>query len=477
MFATFTLPPRPASRTLEYRFVAVDASRFKDGGTKRRRKRTTTAPLQLRASSPQSLQVHILHGLHSTEIDETEQIAVDVLHSTAPMQGLYTTPVVPLDPDPVVSPGAFLESRAGTPVGVPRGAVQSSTPTVDTMLHPPSLPGHSAMLYPPHWDGHMTGDSLLNELAQTSSHQSTASAIRSIKSSCAPNATKKLLARLGATVTPSTTSHRKEFYNANFNSNELAANDQQGSPHALNEEEVMRPSTPPPSVTQRTRRILSHILIPRIPDPELVNYTKLVGAPSTTSKREVSCKANFNHDELAADDQQGSPHASKEQEVIRPSTPPPSVTRSTSPIVLIPCSELGNSSKQKVTRSTHTRLRSCGLRTGYDRRCEAQEAQGDICGFGRPLAPHPSFLGVSTYPAHLHLLRHRKQLNAQETQTRKQGVNPSRFPKQVITWTKHDDTRLLQLRDENELSWQRISGAYFIGVDQAWLHSRYLMLS
>ncbi|KAK1039274.1 hypothetical protein LTR74_018757, partial [Friedmanniomyces endolithicus] len=294
---------------------------------------------------------------------------------------------------------------------------------------------------------------------------------------CAPNPTKKLLARLGATATPSTTSQRKGSYKGNFNYNELAANDQQGSPHALNEEEVMRPSTLPPSVTQRTRRILSHILIPRIPDSELVNYTKLIASPSTTSKREVSCKANFNHNELAADDQQGSPHASKEQEVIRPSTPPPSVTGSTSPIVLIPRSESVNSSKQKVTRSTNTRLRSCGLRTGYDRRCKAQEAQGNICGFGRPLAPHPSSLSVSTYPPHLHPLRHRKQLNAQETQTRKKGVNPSRFPKQIIIWTKHDDTRLLQLRDENELSWQRVSGAHFIGVDRAWLHSRYLMLS
>ncbi|KAK1023516.1 hypothetical protein LTS16_024835 [Friedmanniomyces endolithicus] len=324
---------------LEYRFVAVDVTRFKGSGIKRRRKRTTTAPLQQRACSPQSPGVHILHRLHTTETDETEQITVDVLHSAAAMNGLYTTPVVPLNSGPVVSPGAFLESRVGTPVGVPRGAVQSSTPTIDTMLRPPSLPGHSAMLYPPHWDGHMTGDSLLNELAQPSPHQSAASAIRSIQSSCAPNPTKKLLARREATAVPSTTSQREGSYQANFNYDELAANNQQGNPHVLEEQEVMRPSTPPPSVTQRTRRIFSHILIPRIPDSELVNYIKLTAVPSTTSKREVSYHANSNHNELAADDQQGSPHASKEQEVIRPSTPPPSVTWSTSPIVLIPRSE------------------------------------------------------------------------------------------------------------------------------------------
>ncbi|KAK0335638.1 hypothetical protein LTR94_011893, partial [Friedmanniomyces endolithicus] len=472
MFATFTPPPRPANRMLEYRFVAVDVTRFKGSGIKRRRKRTTTAPLQQRACSPQSPGVHILHRLHTTETDETEQITVDVLHSAAAMNGLYTTPVVPLNSGPVVSPGAFLESRVGTPVGVPRGAVQSSTPTIDTMLRPPSLPGHSAMLYPPHWDGHMTGDSLLNELAQPSPHQSAASAIRSIQSSCAPNPTKKLLARREATAVPSTTSQREGSYQANFNYDELAANNQQGNPHVLKEQEVMRPSTPPPSVTQRTRRIFSHILIPRIPDSELVNYIKLTAVPSTTSKREVSYHANSNHNELAADDQQGSPHASKEQEVIRPSTPPPSVTWSTSPIVLIPRSESVDCSKPKVNRSPPTRLRSSRLRPGYDRLCRAQEARGNICGRGRPLAPYPSSLGVRTYPAHLRPLRHRKQLSAQQTQTRKKGLDPSRFSKQVITWTKHDDTRLLQLRDESELSWQRIFGAYFIGMDQAWLHSR-----
>ncbi|KAK1090981.1 hypothetical protein LTR48_007236, partial [Friedmanniomyces endolithicus] len=367
MFATFTPPPRPTSRTLEYRFVAVDVTRFKGSGIKRRQKRTTTGPLQQRASSPQSPKFHIFHKLHSTETDGTEQIAVDVLHSAGPMKGPYTTPVVPLNPDPVVSSGAFLESRAGTPVGVPRGAVQWSTPTVDPMLHPPSLPGHSVMLYPPHWDGHMTSDSLLNELGQPSPLQSAASAIPSIQSSCAPNPTKKLLARLRATAAPSTTSQRKGSYKANFNYNELAANNQQGSPHALNEQEVMRPSTPPPSVTQRTRRIFSHILIPRTPDSELVNYNKLTAALSTTFTREVFYKANFNHNELAADDQQGSPHASKEQEVIRPSTPPPSVTRSTSPIILIPRSKTVNNSKPKVTRSPPTRLRSSRLRPGCDR--------------------------------------------------------------------------------------------------------------
>ncbi|KAK1042737.1 hypothetical protein LTR74_018494, partial [Friedmanniomyces endolithicus] len=393
MFATFTPPPRHDSRAREYRFVAVDVTRFKGSGIKRRRKRTTTAPLQQRASSPQNPNVHILDRLRSTEIDETEQIAFDALDSSAPMKGLYTTPVVPLDADLVVSPGAFLESRAGTPVGVPKGPVQSSTPTVDNTLHSPSRHDHSAMLNPPHWDGHMNGDSLLNKLAQPSPPPSAASPIQSIQSNYAPDPIKKLLARPGAIATPSSTSQRKRSY-----------------------------------------------------------------------------KSNFNHNEPAANDQQGSPHAPKEQEVIRPSTPPPSVTRSTSPIVLIYRSESVNSSKPKVTRSTPTRVRSSGLRPGYDRRCRAQEAQGNICGLGRPLAPHPSSLGVSTYPVHLRLLRHCKQLSAQETQTRKKGLNPSRLLKQVITWTKHDDTRLLQLRDESELSWQRISGGYFIGVDQAWLH-------
>ncbi len=155
---------------------------------------------------------------------------------------------------------------------------------------------------------------------------------------------------------------------------------------------------------------------------------------------------------------------------MRPSTPPPSVTQRTSPIVLISRSESVNCSKPKVTRSPLTQLRSGRLRPGYDRLFRAQEAQGNICGFGRPLAPHPSSLGVSTHPAHLRPLR-------QETQARKKGLNPSRFPKHNITWTKHDDTRLLQLRDESDLSWQRIFGAYFTGMDQAWLHSQYLMLN
>ncbi len=153
------------------------------------------------------------------------------------------------------------------------------------------------------------------------------------------------------------------------------------------------------------------------------------------------------------------------------------MTRSTSPIVLIPRSKAVNYAKAKVTRSPPTRLRSSRLRPGSDRLCRAQEAQGNICGRGRPLAPYSSSLGVRTYPAHLRPLRHRKQLSAQETQNRKNGLDPSRFSKQIITWTKHDDTRLLQLRDESNLSWQRIFGAYFVGVDQAWLHSRYLMLS
>jgi len=194
-------------------------------------------------------------------------------------------------------------------------------------------------------------------------------------------------------------------------------------------------------------------------------------APSTTSQR----KGSYN--ELAANDQQASPHCLNEQEVMRPSTPPPSVTQRTSPIVLISRSESVNCSKPKVTRSPPTRLRSGRLRPGFDRLFRAQEARGNICGLGRPLAPHPSSLGVSTHPAHLRPLRHRKQLSTQETQTRKKGLNPSRFPKQDITWTKHHDTRLLQLRDESDLSWQRIFGAYFTGMDQAWLHSQYLMLN
>jgi len=128
----------------------------------------------------------------------------------------------------------------------------------------------------------------------------------------------------------------------------------------------------------------------------------------------VSYKANFNHTELAADDQQGSPHASKEQEVIRSSTPFPSVTRITSLIVLMFRSESVDCSKPRVTRSSPTRVRSSRLRPRHDRLCRAQEAQGNICGLGRPRAPHPSSLGFSTYPAHLHPLRHCKQLNAQE---------------------------------------------------------------
>ncbi|KAK0886706.1 hypothetical protein LTR02_017897, partial [Friedmanniomyces endolithicus] len=41
-------------------------------------------------------------------------------------------------------------------------------------------------------------------------------------------------------------------------------------------------------------------------------------------------------------------------------------------------------------------------------------------------------------------------------------------------WTDEDDTRLLQLRNENELTWKRIADVYFVGTDQAWLRARCL---
>ncbi|KAK5683758.1 hypothetical protein LTR17_027233 [Elasticomyces elasticus] len=44
-------------------------------------------------------------------------------------------------------------------------------------------------------------------------------------------------------------------------------------------------------------------------------------------------------------------------------------------------------------------------------------------------------------------------------------------------WSDRHDSRLLQLRGENELPWKRIADAYFGGTDAAWLQRRYMALT
>ncbi|KAK0886799.1 hypothetical protein LTR02_017816 [Friedmanniomyces endolithicus] len=90
---------------------------------------------------------------------------------------------------------------------------------------------------------------------------------------------------------------------------------------------------------------------------------------------------------------------------------------------------------------------------------------------------HKDVLRMSLFPSPAPTDRYTRVRLSKRLESAQASVGSSTLQAVEPVWSNQQDRRLLRLRNENKLPWNRIAGAYFAGTDPAWLRKGYAALT
>ncbi|KAK1042868.1 hypothetical protein LTR74_018483 [Friedmanniomyces endolithicus] len=208
--------------------------------------------------------------------------------------------------------------------------------------------------------------------------------------------------------------------------------------------------------------------------------SSMAGGP--TSASEIDLRRGSTHADLRChpDPAPADPDESPVEIHMTPPSTPVSVIRRSNPIVLI---RLPYDFREEQAQALDYR-QSCDL-IEYAHQIPVVDDDSTLrCLRWRQLRGQPLLhrsrkdaSRKSLFPSLAPTDRHTRAEVSKSLELAQANVGSSTLQAVETVWSNQQDRRLLQLRNENELPWKRIAGAYFSGADPAWLRRRYAALT